>query len=63
MKNTISLTLPIVVPNLLEYSQITEDNKQGVDKLNSLLEEGWLIKTVSSATSREVIYNTYILEK
>lgn len=62
-KQTESITIPIVVPFQPEYKQIQEDYKKGVEILNALIQDGWIIKTVSSATSREVIYNTYILEK
>ena len=31
--------------------------------MREYINDGWIIKTVSSATIREGIYNTYILEK
>lgn len=63
MKETISYTFPVIVPDLPKYEHISKNAKDGVENMNKMLEEGWRIKAVSSATSFEVIYNTYILEK
>lgn len=62
-KQTESITIPIVVPAQPEYTQVQKDYNRGIEIIREYINDGWIIKTVSSATSREVIYNTYILEK
>ena len=63
MKKTISYTMPVIIPDNPNYKNVHEDAKKGREHMHELLEDGWTIKTVSSATTHETIYNTYILEK
>lgn len=57
------ITLPVIIPGNPSYKEIIEEGNKLSRDLKNYLCDGYSIKLVTSATSRDVIYNTYVLEK